>query len=40
MSAVVWSIDAVGDGLGWVGGMDVVDIDEYEVMLVGAVSVC
>ena len=40
MSAVVWLTGADGSGLGWVGGKDVFDIDEYEVVLEGAISVC
>ena len=39
MSAVVWSTGAVDGGLGWVGGEDVVEIDEYELMLEGALPV-
>ena len=40
MRAVVWSNGAVGGGLGWFGGKDVIEIEEDEVMLVGAASVC
>ena len=40
MSAIVWSTGAIGGGLGWVGGEDVIDIEYYEMMLVGAASVC
>ena len=40
MSTVIWSTGAVDGGLVWVGSDNVVDIDEYEVMLKGSVSVC
>ena len=40
MSTISWSNGAVDGGLGQVGGKDVVDIDEYKVVLEGTVLVC